>query len=108
VSKRRPSALEAEFVRQFKALHLPPAVAEYRFCERRWRVDFAWPSAKPPVAVEIEGFGHHKLNRYRSDVEKYNHLAIAGWILIRITAPMLNDLSWEPLLRQALKLEALP
>ena len=51
-------------------------------------------------------FGHHKLNRYRSDVEKYNHLAIAGWILIRITAPMLNDLSWEPLLRQALKLEA--
>ena len=26
---------------------------EFRFCERRWRFDFAWPSHK--VAVEIDG-----------------------------------------------------
>lgn len=105
MSKRRPSELEATFALQLKALSLPLAVSEYRFCERRWRVDFAWPNVHPPIAVEIEGFGHHRLNRYRTDVEKYNHLALAGWVLIRITSAMLDDLSWEPLLRRALKRE---
>ena len=104
MSKRRPSELEAKFALQLRSLcaDLPEPVREYMFWPgRRFRFDFAWVEHK--VAAEVEGFGHHKLNRYRTDIGKYNEASVRGWILIRITSPMLNDLSWQPLLRRALQ-----
>ncbi len=47
------SALEELFAFQCKALKLPAPCREIVFCERKWRLDFAWPDIK--LAVEIEG-----------------------------------------------------
>lgn len=73
-----------------------PFVREYRFHpERRWRFDYAWPEAR--VAFEIEGgvFAYGRHNRpvgFIQDIEKYNEAAFSGWVIIRATPDMLNDL----------------
>ena len=61
---------------------------EHQFCERRWRLDLAWPAKK--LAVEIEGGiwtrGRHTRPRgFLGDMEKYNRLAVLGWCLLRFT-----------------------
>lgn len=73
---------------------LPVPTAEHRFCERRWRFDFAWPDRM--LAVEIEGgtwrYGRH--NRpvgYRRDMEKYNRAAALGWTLLRFTPDQVRN-----------------
>lgn len=37
------------------------------------------------LAIEIEGYGHQKSNRFHKDMEKYNRAAIEGWRLLRFT-----------------------
>jgi len=37
------SCLEELLAIELRSLRLPAAEREYRFCERRWRFDFAWP-----------------------------------------------------------------
>lgn len=70
-----------------KLNHFPMPECEYRFHpERKWRLDFAWPSYK--LAVEIEGGvwvrGRHVRGiGFVKDMEKYNELAILGWCLLR-------------------------
>lgn len=64
------------------------AVAEHRFCERKWRFDYAIPEAK--IAIEIEGGvwigGRHVRPRgFLNDMEKYNRAAVLGWRVIRVT-----------------------
>ena len=83
------SKLEADMAFQICAVKLPRYVHEWQFCQRRWRFDFAWPERK--VALEVEGFGHHKLNRYLSDLEKYNEAAVLGFCVIRVTGAMVKD-----------------
>ena len=62
-------------------------VAEHRFHERRrWEFDFAAPDLM--LAFEYEGGifshqGHTRPDRYRSDMEKYNEAALAGWLVLR-------------------------
>lgn len=69
-------------------------VTEYRFARpRRWRFDFAWPDLR--IAVEIEGGvytrGRHvRPGGYQGDIEKYNAAVLAGWRVLRYTAPMLD------------------
>ena len=80
------SALEEMFALHIKAHKLPAPVREYRFCERRWRVDFCWPDAK--LAVEIEGgawsAGRHTRGvGFIADMKKYNRLSLLGWVLLR-------------------------
>lgn len=71
----------------FTAYGLPAPEVEYRFAPpRRWRFDYAWPSAK--VAVEIEGGiwirGRHVRGAgYASDIEKYNCATELGWRILR-------------------------
>ena len=80
---------------------LPVPVAEHRFCERRWRFDFAFIGEK--VAVEIEGGvwtgGRHVRGKgYTNDMEKLNRAAAMGWTVLRFTPDQvrsgvaLNDL----------------
>lgn len=62
--------------------------AEYRFCDRRWRFDFAFPPKR--IAVEVEGgiytFGrHNRPTGMIADMEKYNEAAIMGWTVLRFT-----------------------
>lgn len=72
-----------------KLNHLPMPVREYKFHpDRKWRIDFAWPSHK--LAIEIEGGvwtrGRHIRGKgFLNDMEKYNELARMGWCLFRFT-----------------------
>ena len=62
------------------AADLPEPEREYRFCERRWRFDFAWSGAR--VAVEVNG-GRYAFagGRHASDGdnEKLRRAAALGW-----------------------------
>ena len=73
-------------------LGLPVPTREYRFLSRRkWRIDFAWPEHK--LAVEIEGGAfmnkhgiqgrHVRGAGFRSDIKKYNEIAMQGYTLLR-------------------------
>ncbi len=93
---------------------LPDPEPEYIFHPtRKWRLDRAWPQHR--VAVELEGGskprtirctscgqlvraktkaglgkplrmpGWHQTNQFEANKEKYNQLALLGWILLRFT-----------------------
>lgn len=94
------SALEETLVFQMRALKYPTCVREFKFAlPRRWRIDFAFEGAQ--LAVEVEGGTWASTNGTRSrhtsgagmraDAEKYNELAIRGWLLIRLTPDMVRD-----------------
>ncbi|HET9111667.1 MAG TPA: hypothetical protein VFN78_12640, partial [Ktedonobacterales bacterium] len=77
---------------------LPAPTAEYAFAwerlRRKWRIDRAWVNER--IAVEIEGGIHMRGRHIRpagflSDMEKYNRLALWGWLLIRVTYDMIAD-----------------
>lgn len=82
--------LEAAFANWWRLLGGPELATEHRFAPpRRWRVDFAHLGAR--VAIECEGGvysgGRHVRGAgFEADVEKYNALAAAGWILFRVTS----------------------
>lgn len=78
---------EEIFAQQLKALKIP-FEREYRFCERKWRFDFAFPEKK--IAVEVEGGiysgGRHTRGYgFIADMEKYNTAAELGWRVFRFT-----------------------
>lgn len=86
------SDLEAAFCFYLRTIgkDLPAPIKDYVFHQTRgWQIDFAWPEVK--VAVECEGIDHRKSDRYHRDIEKYNALALDGWVLIRITTRLLNS-----------------
>lgn len=90
------------------AFGLPIPATEYRFCERRWKVDWAWVDKK--VALECEGGswshgGHTRGSGFRRDMAKYNRLTVLGWSLLRCTPEEIKDGSIFPTIRQALRLE---
>ena len=65
---------------------------------RRYYLDLAVPDLK--LAAEIDGWEHHKtLQSFIADREKWNDLALDGWLLLHFTARSLEDL--VPQLRQA-------
>ncbi len=84
--RAKESGLEATL-----ALHLRGAgiefVREHRpFHDRKHRIDFALLPAK--IAIECEGGiwiqGRHQRGQgFIDDAEKYNRLAIEGWLLLR-------------------------
>ena len=88
------SALEESLAVQIRAVGLPVPEREHRFCQRRWRLDFAWPSKM--VAVEIEGgiFRNGRHNRgpgFAADCEKYAKALILGWRVLRVTGQMVKS-----------------
>jgi very-short-patch-repair endonuclease len=83
---------------QLKQYGLPLPTPEYQFHPtRHWKIDFAWlhPSK---VALEVEGGvytqqggGHRSISGWDANLEKYNQLAVHGWLLIRVTPEMLGE-----------------
>lgn len=92
---KRSSSLELLADNRIERAGLPLPVKEYAFCKpRRFRFDRAWlpfsagPKQATPVALELEGGvyqkgWHQSIERYQSDIEKYNLAALAGWLVIR-------------------------
>ncbi|MBN1399644.1 MAG: hypothetical protein JXA74_02335 [Anaerolineae bacterium] len=96
------SELAREFATQMQAVGIEPAACEHVFAPpRRWRFDYAWPDLK--LAVELDGFGHHKLNRYLGDVEKGNAAILLGWRVLHVTTAMVHDGTGIALLERALE-----
>lgn len=89
------SALEDRLWMQMRALGMPLPQREVRWHpQRRWRFDFAWPAAQ--IAVEVEGgvwvAGRHSRGAgFVADVEKYAEAALAGWLVLRVTAQHIKD-----------------
>ena len=105
------SDLEDQFLtllhcqRQTHNINLPDPEREWRFCERKWRFDFAWPSLW--VAVEIEGGSwvggrHANPAGMHNDCSKYNAATARGWRVLRFTGNHIRrepDAVFETLLR---------
>lgn len=105
VPKKRPD-LEGRFEHQLKLAGITDYVREHRFCERRYRFDFALVSIL--VAVEIEGGiysnGRHvRPKGFQEDARKYRRAAIAGWLVLRVTSADINDGSAIADLEKAIK-----
>ena len=100
------SAPEAELELQMRAVGLHPNV-EVRFHkERKWRLDFYFPT-EVPLAVEVEGGmfiqGRHTRGAgFQADIDKYNALTLAGIRLLRVTPQMVKSGEALRLVEQAL------
>lgn len=88
--------LETSFLFHWRLLvsNASEPVHEYRFSERRWRFDFAWPEQM--VAVECEGGtwirGRHTRGKgFEEDCKKYNRATADGWRVFRCTTGMLKQ-----------------
>jgi very-short-patch-repair endonuclease len=93
---RKPKALspgEEAFSLHCRVENLNP-VREFRFCNRMWRFDFAFPDKK--VAVEIEGGiwtggRHTRGSGFVHDLDKYNTAARMGWSVLRYAPQMVES-----------------
>lgn len=97
----KAEALELAMLQQIRGAGLPQPVREFAAdVDRKWRFDFAWPAQR--VALEVEGGvwtgGRHTRGAgFIADCEKYNHLAIAGWVVLRVAVNHIKSgqaLSW--------------
>lgn len=77
-----------------KAYGLSAPVPEYRFCERGWRLDWAWVEDK--IAIEIQGglFVQGRHNQGASlvkEYEKLNEAQVMGWRVFLVTPQQVNN-----------------
>lgn len=92
--KKAPSAGEAILCRHLDALKIEYE-QEFKFHpERKWRADFRIEGY--PILVEVEGGvfingGHSRGKAYTNNCEKYSHMAIDGWLLIRATTDQVKS-----------------
>lgn len=88
------SSLEEQFALQVRAAKLPEPRREYRFCDRKFRFDFAFvPQA---VAVELHGGTysqgrHTRGSGFALDREKVNLAQLMGWVVIEATSEHVRD-----------------
>lgn len=59
-------------------------VLQHEVMGGRYRLDAAWPRVK--VAVEYDGEHHRTGEQHARDLERWNRLRAAGWIVITVTA----------------------
>lgn len=101
------SELEEAFYQQLRLAGLPLPEREVRpVAGRRWRLDFAWPARR--LALELEGGQyvhgrHQRPGGFERDCEKYNMVALAGWLVLRVTTAMIADGRALALVRRALE-----
>jgi hypothetical protein len=113
VTRSGPNALALEVVVQtLRRDGFVEPKREHRFhAQRKWRFDLAWPVHR--IAFELEGMParwtknaksrHTTPDGYARDIEKYNHAALDGWIVIRATSDQAKSGLAAKWLSQALK-----
>jgi very-short-patch-repair endonuclease len=90
------SRLESKFLLLWRVAQGPALEREVKFhASRRWRADFAHLSSRTLIEIEggifIPGGGrHNRGGGYAKDAEKYLEAVLAGWTVIRLTAPQLE------------------
>lgn len=97
------SPLERKFLELWTLMDGPKLERELRFAPpRRWRFDFADPATQ--TAIELEGgvYGsqgrHVRPKGFQADAEKYNHAALLGWAVFRLTGRMVTREGLQPIL----------
>ncbi len=72
--------MELSFATLLEQAHIPAPETEYRFCDRRWRMDFAWRPQMVYVEIDggqwMAGGGRHNTD---ADRDKCNTAAALGW-----------------------------
>lgn len=97
---------KSELLQQLALLKITPPEAEYRFCERKWRFDWAYPDKM--LAIEYQGgayykgMGHQTTKGFTKDCLKFSTAASLGWRIILVTAGMVRDGSAAQLIERAL------
>ena len=82
----RDRRLEDQLALQLRVAGLDQGLErEYRFSQRRWRLDFAYPINR--LAIEVHGGtyvngAHSRGARQRLDFDKQNALVLLGWRLL--------------------------
>ena len=97
----------AAWVAVLRLYRVPLPEREYRFCDRLWRFDYAWPDQKVALEVDggvwLKGGGRHtRGSGWLKDTEKLNTAASLGWRLLRTTPDGLHDLETIALIRRTL------
>lgn len=102
-SKENPwSALEREAHRLLRTARITGWKGNYPVMikGRRYYLDIAFPGLK--LAIELDGWGVHSDRvAFVSDRERQNDLLVEGWIVLRFSWEMLDDL--VPTVRAAMK-----
>ena len=81
----RTSGLESPMDRLIVRQRLPLPERQFWLAGTRYRLDYAWPSAR--LAVEVDGYESHAgLDAFRSDRTRQNVLVLRGWTVLRFTA----------------------
>ena len=87
---------------------LPRPVLEYVFAPpRKYRADYAWPTATPPLMIEVEGGvwnrgKHGRGSGIVKDMAKQNVAVLAGWRMLRVTPQQLCTPQTLQMVREAL------
>ena len=67
-------------------------VPEHQFGDdRKWRLDFAWPSLKVGVEIDGFGYGHQAQQCMAEDNEKANAAVELGWYVLRFNSRQLGS-----------------
>jgi very-short-patch-repair endonuclease len=111
LNKAKRETLEDEFSRKLRILRILEPIRQYRFSDkRRFLLDFAYPQLK--LGIEIQGgtwmsnrSGHTSGAGVKRDCEKSNLAVTEGWDILYFTSDMVRDFSFEPVLRDVLKLK---
>lgn len=86
--RRRAGRMPDEVLWMAVKAQFPHAEREYQGAVpgRRYRIDIALEAEK--IAIEIDGWQYHGKfkSTHESDRERQNHLAVAGWLVLRFTA----------------------
>jgi len=86
--RRRAGRMPDEVLWMAVKAQFPHAEREYQGAVpgRRYRIDIALEAEK--IAIEIDGWQYHGKfkSAHESDRERQNHLAVAGWLILRFTA----------------------
>ena len=85
---KNPKQTEAQILlgKHLAELHIF-ASSEYRFCERKWRFD--WASRELRIAFECNGGkwsgGHRRGNAIDDENDKLNTATLMGWRVLQFT-----------------------
>jgi len=89
------SSNESDFAYLLRKASLPEHEQNYRFSDRLWTFDHAWPDLL--FAVEVDGLrkqgnGNHQTEKgVTNDCRKSIYAMRFGWTVLRVTKTMIND-----------------